>query len=160
MGDSYVNKSGFYLQLSIRPGCKCSAVAAALTMSVACSGPMNAARNGTGFYCTVEGASYLPTSVDSAAICDLFKSRIDAQLPKPSMAVDSSTQANAPNWVKIEISVSKRDSIGAVLTQRIGAKETVHPEIVIDIMDKSLGNQELNRLADTVAQRVSGKVEK
>jgi hypothetical protein len=130
-----------------------------MTLSSACSAPISATKKQAEFLCIVNGASHLPASMNSISVCDMFKDRIDLVLPKPTAVVKSLSSSVDSEWFKVDVRISKQNSAGAVLTRKSGALQTVHPEIVIDVMDKALGKQELARLADEVAKLVSEKVE-
>jgi hypothetical protein len=135
------------------------AATAVLIMASACSAPISANKKQNQFQCTVTGAAMLPERLDEVAVCAMFKDRIDARLPLPAKTVNAVSKAGGGDWLKLDIRISKNNSAGAVLSRQNGGRQMVHPEIVIDVMDKALGKQELEKLADEVAKLVSDKVE-
>lgn len=139
--------------------CAPYAATALLIMASACSSPISATKNQSQFQCDVTGVAMLPEQLDEASVCAMFKDRIDARLPLPAKTVNAVSKAGGGDWLKLDVRISKNNSAGAVLSRQNGGREMVHPEIVIDVMDKALGKQELEKLADEVAKLVSDKVE-
>jgi hypothetical protein len=124
-----------------------------MTTSGACTAPISATSETPEFICSVSGLGAFKQAISADAICANFKSKIDKARGKPSETVKSLSLAANRDWIKLELKVTNR-SAAAMLSHKSGAKQQVFPEIVIDVMDKTLGERELEQLATEVAKLV------
>ncbi len=105
----------------------------------------------TAFSCSVSGKQSLATV---EVICLRFRQKIDVTLPRPSTHADTFLTGSQEDAIDIEIRILKYGSITALVTQRKRGAITIHPEQVIDIMDRPMRLQDIERLADEVAKLV------
>jgi hypothetical protein len=126
-----------------------------MTMSGACTAPINATSETPEFFCSVNGLGAMKPPISAEAICADFKSKIDAARGTKSEAVNALSLAANRDWLKLDIVIIKGRGAAAVLTRKTGAKQHVYPEVAIDVMDKPLGEQELERLAIELAKLVA-----
>jgi hypothetical protein len=126
-----------------------------MTLSTACSAQSGAAQAEVGFLCSVRGAELLIPSLTDAAVCKMFKDRIDQTLTHPTQAVKTVVSSSAAEWIKLDIRFSKPGTAAAVLVRKEGGREVAHPEIAVDVMDKPMGQNEVKKLAAEVAKLVS-----
>lgn len=123
-----------------------------MTISGACTAPIGASGETVQFICTVNGLASTKSGIDEDAVCAEFKARIDQARGQRSEAVKALSLAGNRNWLKLDVTIAKGRSAAAVLTHKTNAKQHVYPEVVIDVMDKALGQQELEKLAAEVAK--------
>lgn len=126
-----------------------------MTLSPACSVQAGSVPGGAQLLCSVNGSTVLSPSTSEAAVCDIFKKRIDQALAQPSRLVTTGSLASQERWLKLDIRLSKGRSAAAVLVQNEGGRVVAHPEIVVDVMDKPLGVNELELLATEVAKLIA-----
>ena len=94
--------------------------------------------------CSVEGASLLPGDLDSAEVCKLFRQRLDTALSKADRDFGAKDYS-------IAIAIHKRGTLEARVTED-GPDAKNYPVAAVDVMDRPLRQEDLGRLADTVAQ--------
>jgi hypothetical protein len=131
-----------------------------MTVSSGCSANIGPAKTETSFHCVASGAEQLAPAIDEAAICSLFQQSIDAALVRPVTAVKVISAATPGDWIKVEVRLTNKRNVSAIVMQKNGVSEVTHPEVAVDVMDKALSRRELDILAREVARLVSGKVEK
>jgi hypothetical protein len=110
----------------------------------------------TEFLCSVKGAELLSPAMTDASVCSMFKNRIDQALANPARTLKTVSAASSADWIKLAIRFSKPGTASAALVRKNGGRETVHPEIAVDVMDKPLGQRDVKKLADEVAKLVVG----
>jgi hypothetical protein len=126
----------------------------------ACTAHSNAAPSSIGFFCGVDSAKMLSPAMSNDEVCALFKTKIDEAL-KPSALVAGDESAALPaNWLKLEVRFSTPGTASATVTKSKSGKETVHPEIAVDVMDKAMGPSDVNMLADAVGQYLADAAKK
>jgi hypothetical protein len=125
-----------------------------MTMSGACTAPINATSETAEFFCSVNGLGTMKPAVSAEAVCADFKNKIDTVRGKKSEAVNALSLTANRDWLKLEVTITKGRGAVAVLTRKTGAKQHIYPEVAIDVMDKPLGEQELERLATEVAKLI------
>lgn len=96
----------------------------------------------------------LRPAVSDGSVCMTFKQHVDKALPKATKAVDAVSGAD---WIKVDVRFSKPATASALVTRKAGGAEQVHPEIAVDVMDKPLGQSEVEMLAKEVAKLVSAR---
>jgi hypothetical protein len=133
---------------------------AVMTISTGCSANIGTAEAETTFHCVASGAEQLKPAMDEAAICSLFQQSVDKMLARPVTPVKSLSAGASGDWIKIDIRLTNKRSVSAIVSQKNGASEVTHPEVAVDVMDKALSKRELEILAGEVAKLVSGKMEK
>ena len=123
-----------------------------MTSATACTAHGNVAQNDVGFLCSVQGAKLLNAAMNDEGICAVFKTKIDSALTRQTVTVNSVSEAVPADWIKIEVRFSKPGTASAILVQRTSGKETAHPEIAVDVMDKAMGPNDVDMLAAAVAK--------
>ena len=123
-----------------------------MTSATACTAHGNVAQNDVGFLCSVEGAKLLNPAMNHEGICAVFKTEIDNALTRQTVTVNSVSEAVPADWIKIDVRFSKPGTASAMVVQRTDGKETVHPEIAVDVMDKAIGPNDVDTLASAVAK--------
>lgn len=119
-----------------------------------CSMPINASSDSVEFVCSVEGSGLLKPAISDASICAAFKQKIDEGLPHASKAVD---EASGSNWIKLDIRFSKPGIATAMISRDQGNGAEPLDPIAVSVMDKPLGQNEINMLAKEVAKQISNK---
>lgn len=119
-----------------------------------CSMPIKASSNSVEFVCSVEGSGLLKPVISDAAICAAFKQKVDEALPHPSEAVDKSSGSN---WIKLDIRFSKPGIATAMISRDQGNGAKPLDPVAVSVMDKPLGQNEINMLAKEVAKQISNK---
>ncbi len=120
--------------------------------ATACTAHEPAAQNHVGFLCAVDSTKMLKPDMSSEAVCALFKSKIDDALKQKTVVVQDEAGALPANWIKLEVRFSMPRTASATVVQSASGKETTHPEIAVDVMDKPMGPNDVGTLASTVAQ--------
>ena len=123
-----------------------------MTSATACTAHGNVAQNDVGFLCSVQGAKLLNAAMNDEGICAVFKTEIDSALTRQTVMVNSVSEAVPADWIKIEVRFSKPGTASAMVVQRTSGKETAHPEIAVDVMDKAMGPSDVGTLASAVAK--------
>lgn len=123
-----------------------------MTSATACTAHGNVAQNDVGFLCSVQGAKLLNAAMNDEGICAVFKTKIDSALTRQTVMVNSVSEAVPADWIKIEVRFSKPGTASAMVVQRTSGKETAHPEIAVDVMDKFMGPDDVGTLASAVAK--------
>lgn len=100
--------------------------------------------------CTVIGAKNFAKDASADQICDDFKARLSKVLSD----VDSTYGTDG---LTIALELNERGSVQARVTRETSDGPVVHPVIAVDVMDRALAQQDLDRLADAVAQQLMGK---
>jgi hypothetical protein len=127
-----------------------------LMQSSACSATQSAPSKETQYLCAVSGAEVLRPQMTIDAVCAAFKERIDAQLAQPSKAAAGVALTDA-DWIKLEIKFAKTGTAIARVKMKRSGIEVAHPEIAVDVMDRSLGPDHVAMLAKEVAKLVVGE---
>ena len=123
-----------------------------MTSATACTAHGSVVQNDVGFLCAVHGTKLLEPVMTDQAVCEAFKTKIDAAMTRKTVAVNSVSEAVPADWIKIEVRFSKPGTASAMVVQRTGGKETAHPEIAVDVMDKAMGPNDVGTLAFAVAK--------
>jgi hypothetical protein len=118
----------------------------------ACTAHPNAAPAGIGFVCGVDSTKMRLPVMGEEEVCALFKAKIDDALKQKTFVVGDESAVLPANWLKLEVRFSMPGTASATITQSKRGKETVHPEIAVDVMDKAMGPSDVNMLADAVGQ--------
>ena len=123
-----------------------------MTTASACTAHGNVAQTELGFLCLVEGTKLLNPAMNDEGVCAAFKTKIDSALARQTVTVNSVSEGEPADWIKIEVRFSKPGTASAMAVQRTGGKQTVHPEIAVDVMDKAMGPIDVDTLAAAVAK--------
>lgn len=123
-----------------------------MTGTSACTAQTNKAQNDVAFLCTVDGAKLLSPAMSSEDVCAVFKTKIDDALTRKTIVVNSVSEAVPADWIKIDVRFSKPGIASAMVVQSAGGKETAHPEIAVDVMDKFMGPNDVGTLASAVVK--------
>ena len=126
-----------------------------MTSASACTAHGNVAQYDVGLACAVEGAGLLKPEMSNAAVCAEFQTKIEAALARKTIAVNSTAGAESVDWIKIDVRFSKPSTASAMVVQRTGGKQTDHPEIAVDVMDKAIGSSDVATLATEVAKFIA-----
>jgi hypothetical protein len=142
-------------RLSPRWFARSVAIASVMIASSACSAPVSKSKNQTQFLCYVKGFQLLGASVTEASVCDAFKVRIDKMLPLKTQSVKSLSSSKDVDWIKVDVRLAKSGSATARVSRKNAAGQHMFPEIAVDVMDKPLGQKEVEMLAAEVAKQIS-----
>ena len=126
-----------------------------MTSASACTAHGNAAQNDVGLLCAVEGTSMLRPVMSDQAVCAVFKTKIDTALMRKTVVVRSVSKGEPADWIKIDVRFSKSGTASAIVVQSNGGKQTDHPEIAVDVMDKAMGASDVATLAAEVAKFIA-----
>ncbi len=105
--------------------------------------------------CKVSGVNAIHPATSEAAVCASFKQHIDRALAVQTQLVGSPPVKSRGEWITVELHFLKSGTATADVVSRLRSKTTIHPQIAVDVMDKSLGLGEVGKLAREVARRVS-----
>lgn len=131
-----------------------------MTASTACSAETATTTSEIGFSCSVVGNKLLSPSVTTSSVCATFKDRIDGALVKPTKTMKALSNAGAGDWIKLDVRFSQPGTATAIVVLNAGGRKIVHPEIAVDVMDRPLGQSEIEKLATEVVKLVAGLVER
>lgn len=106
--------------------------------------------------CTVSSLPKGSGELTSEAICTSFLRRIREALSVPVTQTGSLPAGDRGRWVKLDVRLSPRGRAEAALTSRLHDKATSHPILAVQVMDKSLGLSEIDRLARLVGKTLVG----
>lgn len=96
--------------------------------------------------CTATGAEFLGSSETNDDVCDKFERRLVQSLNGGEAAMQDLT---------IQIAISKKGAIEAAITTKDGSKTHQHPPITMDVIDRPLKSQDIDNLADAVANMLN-----
>jgi hypothetical protein len=123
--------------------------------STACSATALKTNSDIELLCSVKGVEILGTGHSDSSICSVFRDKIGKNLPHPLKIVQSFSQPASIDRIKVEIRFSKAGSASALAVRQTDGVDRAYPEIVVDVMDKSLGQNEVDMLAAEVAKMIS-----
>lgn len=130
-----------------------------MTSASACTAHPNAAPNSIGFFCGVDSIKMLSPVMGEEEVCALFKAQIDDALKPNALVIGDESAALPANWLKLEVRFSMPGTASATITQSKSGKETVHPEIAVDVMDKAMGPSDVKILSTAVGQYLANKAQ-
>jgi hypothetical protein len=104
------------------------------------------------FSCTVNGGEKLQPALDRAAVCALFKRKIEAEMARQTKAAPAFPTRGQAILVTVRIVGPREASASAELRAR--GKLAKRPEITLDVMDKSVAMRDLDSLAIQVARSI------
>jgi hypothetical protein len=105
--------------------------------------------------CKVSGVSAIHPATSQAAVCASFKQQIDRAMAVDTQLVGTLPVESRGEWITVDLRFLKSGSATADIVSRLRSKTLIHPQIAVDVMDKSLGSGEVSKLAREVARRVS-----
>ena len=123
-----------------------------MTIATACTAHSVIANDKTGFLCAVEGEKLLNPAMSDQAVCAMFKTKVDDALARQTVSIDSPSKAGSAGWVQIRLRFSKPGSASARIVQNAEGKVTNYPELGVDVMDRTMGPKDVERLAMEVAK--------
>lgn len=136
-----------------------SCLLGAMFISMSASAPTSAMSTvpsrGIALLCKVSGVNAIRPAMSEAAVCASFKQQIDRALAVQTQIVGSLPVNSRGAWITVDLHFLKSGTATADVVSRLRSRTTVHPQIAVDVMDKSLGSGEVNQLAREVARRVS-----
>lgn len=100
--------------------------------------------------CTVIGAKHFAKDAPADQICADFNARL-------SKVLSDADSTYGTDGLTIALEFNARGSAQARVTRKTSDGPVVHPVIAVDVMDRALAQQDLDRLADAVAQQLMGK---
>ena len=118
----------------------------------ACTAHGNTAQNDVGLLCTAKGTNMLQPVMSEQSVCAVFQTKINTALTRKTVAVNSVAHGEPAKWIKIDVRFLKPGTASARVVQRTNGKETAHPEIAVDVMDKAIGPDDVGKLASAVAK--------
>ena len=131
-----------------------------MTSATACTAREPVAQNNVGFLCAVDSTKMLNPGMTSDQVCALFKAKIDDALQQKTMVVQDEAGALPASWIKLEVRFSMPGTASATVVQSASGKETTHPEIAVDVMDKYMEPNDVETLASAVAQYLAEKTKR
>ena len=123
-----------------------------MTSASACTAHQPMDQSTVGFLCAVDSTKMIKPNMDSEAVCALFKTKIDDVLKRKTVAIEDGPNALPADWIKVEVRFSMPGTTSATVVQSADGKETTHPEIAVDVMDKALEPSDIGTLASAVAK--------
>ena len=105
--------------------------------------------------CKVSGVNAIRPATSEAAVCASFKQQIDRALAAQTQLVGSLPVNSRGEWITVDLHFLKSGTATVDVVSRLRSRTTVHPQIAVDVMDKSLGSGEVSKLAREVARRIS-----
>jgi hypothetical protein len=131
----------------------------ALFITMSASAPTSAMSSvpsqGIALMCKVSGVNAIRPATSEAAVCASFKQHIDRALAVQTQLVGSLPVKSRGEWITIDLHFLKSGTATADVVSRLRSKTTIHPQIAVDVMDKSLGSGEVGKLAREVARTIS-----
>jgi hypothetical protein len=106
--------------------------------------------------CTVVGAPKDRGGFTDEAICERFSARIREALDLPVKQAGKVPARAGGRWVKLEIKLQPRGRAEAVLTSRLHGKATNHPLLAVQVMDKPMDLDDIDRLARLAGRTLTG----
>ena len=100
--------------------------------------------------CSVQGGKYLSSGASDEQICSAFAKRLSQ-----AMAVDGSN--GEIDDLSIALALDKRGSVEARVTRQNGTAHETYPVTAVDVLDRPIGQRDLDSLADAVAQQLMKK---
>lgn len=113
------------------------------------------ANRGAALICMVAGVNAIRPATSSSAVCAVFKRQIDRALTAPTQTVGGLAAGSRGDWIKLDVRLLKSGTVTADAASRLQGKTVAHPQIAIDVMDKSVGMREIEILAQEVAKAIS-----
>ncbi|HQV04924.1 hypothetical protein [Novosphingobium sp.] len=105
------------------------------------------------YSCAVSGAEKLRPRLDPAAVCNLFKRQIEAEIARQTRAAPAFPARGQAIRVAVRIVGPREASASAEFRAR--GKLIKRPEITLDVMDKSLGMRDLESLASQLSRSIT-----
>lgn len=106
--------------------------------------------------CTVAGSAKDRSGFTDEAVCERFSARIREALQLPVQRAGQVPAGAGARWVKLEIKLQPRDRAEAVLTSRLHGKATSHPLLAVQVMDKPMDLDDIDRLARLAGKTLAG----
>ena len=135
-----------------------SCLLGAMFISMSDSAPISAMSTvpsqGIALLCKVSGVNAIRPAMSETAVCASFKQQIDRALAVQTQLVGSLSAKSRGKWITVDLHFHKSGTATADVVSRLRSKTLVHPQIAVDVMDKSLGSGEVGQLAREVARRV------
>lgn len=133
----------------------CSSAALLMAGFTACTAHGNAAQSGIGFSCAVIGEKFVPADLNAAAVCALFKAKIDEALSHETFVASSKTKEEKDDRIELNIRFTKLGSIVTTFAEQNGSYNKVYPEIAVDVSDGPIGKDDVDKLAAEVAKLIA-----
>jgi hypothetical protein len=127
-------------------------VALVLSVPAMAKAPLFDPASPVAFSCTVSGAEKLRPALDRAAVCALFKQKIEAEMARRTKAAAAFPARGQAIRVTVRIVGPREASAGAELRAR--GRLAKRSEITLDVMDKSIAMRDLDSLAIQVARSI------
>lgn len=103
--------------------------------------------------CTVSGAGAI-SGETAASVCARVRKAVDRSLATRTVAAKALPAAGAA--IAVTVRIDKR-SLSARVVQRRGKTLHTHPEIAVDVMDRSTRPADIDQLAAAIAQAVASR---
>ena len=126
--------------------------AALMTSASACTAHEVPTQNDVGFLCSVDGAKLLKPAMSDEVVCEAFKAKLDDVFAQKLIAIDSVLNAGNADWLKLNVRFSTPGSASVRIVQNANGKETTYPELGVDIMDRTMGPNDVGTLATEVTK--------
>ncbi len=143
---------GFSADSTVLRGVSTLGFIALMTSASACTAHDGVKQTGVGYLCAVDSTKMIAPIMSEDQVCALFKAKIDDALQQKTVTVDSASKVLPEKWMKLEVRFSMPATASATFVQSTNGKETVHPEIAVDVMDKAMGPKDVDMLASAAAK--------
>ncbi|MDE2411018.1 MAG: hypothetical protein KGM18_04490 [Sphingomonadales bacterium] len=90
-------------------------------------------------------------------ICDRFVVVFARVLQRPVVGAVSASGPSARDTLRVEITQPRRNAIEARLSGRYDGRTVARGPIAIDVMDRALAHQDVDRLAETLARLLDSR---
>lgn len=122
--------------------------------------PANAAttsdpRESVALVCTVAGLPKHRGVLTEESICARFSLRIREALERSVRPEAQLPASPAARWIKLEVKLLPRDRAEARLTSRLHGNAMNHPVMAVQVMDKSMDLDDIDKLARLVGRTLA-----
>lgn len=105
------------------------------------------------FVCSASGTERLRPQTSAAQVCALFRQKVEAAIARRTRSANALPSSG--NGLRIVVRIDSARSASAAATVQARGKTIRHPELTIDVMDKSLGMRDLDLLANQIARKLA-----
>jgi hypothetical protein len=97
--------------------------------------------------CTISGPAKNRAAITDEVVCARFSVRIREALKSPIVRAGQVPEGAGARWVRLEIALKPLGRVEAVLTSRLHGKATNYPLLAVQVMDKPMSLDDIDRLA-------------
>jgi hypothetical protein len=104
------------------------------------------------YVCSASGTEHLRPQASAAQVCAVFKRKVEAAIARRTRSANALPSRG--NGLRIAVRIDSARSASAMATVMTNGRSVRHPELTIDVMDKSLGMRDLDLLATQIARKL------